>query len=89
MEGRGGNIFNEMCLVQFLGGEVRGEEGSKIPHILNFCFPPNWGDLEGRGGKICYCNINYIDIFILIFILKYQNYPYLFFFYIANLLIFL
>jgi hypothetical protein len=40
MEGRGGerrsgNIFNEMCLVQFLGGEGRGEEGSKIPPNLN------------------------------------------------------
>jgi hypothetical protein len=28
---------------------MRGEEGSKIPHKLNFCFLPNWRDLEGRG----------------------------------------
>jgi hypothetical protein len=47
-EGRGGNIFNLMYLVQFLGGEGRDEEGSKLPHKLTFCFPPNWGDLEGR-----------------------------------------
>jgi hypothetical protein len=30
-EGMGGNILKFMCLVQFLGGEGREEEGSKIP----------------------------------------------------------
>jgi hypothetical protein len=33
------------------GGNVRGEEGSKIPHKLTFCFPPNWRDSEGRRGE--------------------------------------
>jgi hypothetical protein len=41
-----------MCLVQFLRGERRGEEGSKIPHKPTFCFPPNWRNLEGRGGEL-------------------------------------
>jgi len=30
LEGRGGEIFNLKCLVQFLEGEGRGEEGSKF-----------------------------------------------------------
>jgi hypothetical protein len=51
--GEGREAFlNFMCLVHFFGGEGRGEEGSKIPHRLTFCFPPNWRDLEGRGGKV-------------------------------------
>jgi hypothetical protein len=51
-EGRGGNIFIYLCLVQFLGGEGMREEGSKIPYKPTFCFPPNWGDLEGSGGEL-------------------------------------
>jgi hypothetical protein len=39
-------------LVQFLGGEGREEEESKSSSKTNFCFPPNWGDLEGRGGEV-------------------------------------
>jgi hypothetical protein len=38
-----------MCLVYFFGVEGKGEEGSKNPHRLTFCFPLNWRDLEGRG----------------------------------------
>jgi hypothetical protein len=46
-EVRGDNILNLVCLVQFFkrGGEVI---------LCNFLFPPNWGDLEGRGGKLKY-----------------------------------
>jgi hypothetical protein len=45
-------------LVQFLRGEGRGEEGSKTPPKANFCFPPNWRDLEGRGGKLILILLN-------------------------------
>jgi hypothetical protein len=68
-----------MELVEFLEGNERGEEESRIPHKFNFYFPPNWRDLEGdgRGDKLYHYNFNYNDIFIL----KYQNYRYLHFLY--------
>ena len=49
-EGRGWNLFNLTCLVQFLEGKGREEEGSKNLHRLIYCFPPNWSFLEGREG---------------------------------------
>jgi hypothetical protein len=67
-----------------------GKGGEQNPSYTHLLFPlklEGFGG-EGRRGKLYYHNFNYIDIFILIFILKYQNYPYLHFFYIANLLIF-
>jgi len=45
-EGRGGNIFNLICLVQFLEGE---DEGSKIPQDPLFAFS-NWSFFLGRDG---------------------------------------
>jgi hypothetical protein len=49
-EVRGGNILIFICLVQFFEMDGREGEGSKTPHNTTFCIPPNWGDLEGKGG---------------------------------------
>jgi hypothetical protein len=46
------------------GRERRGEK-SFINSIL---LPSKLGGFGEREGKICYCNINYIDILILIFL---------------------
>lgn len=77
-EGRG--YFNFFfCLVQFLGGEGRDGEGSKIPHMLIYCFPSNWSFLVGRGGKLFKILLHYQNYPQII--LKFQEYPYHNFYY--------
>jgi hypothetical protein len=55
------------------GGEGKG--GEQNPSYTHFLLPPKLEGFggEGRRGKLYYYNFNYNDIFILIFILKYQN----------------
>jgi hypothetical protein len=66
---RRGNIFNEMCLVPLLEEEEGDMRGGKSLLYSIFAFP-EFGDFEGRGNKLSYYNFNYINVFILIFILK-------------------
>jgi hypothetical protein len=60
-------------LVQFLGGE--GREGkqnfSKIQFLLSPKLEEFWREREEKGGEMYYYNFNYIDIIVLIIILKY------------------
>jgi hypothetical protein len=54
-EGRGGNIFNDLCLVQFLGAEVRGERMGAKSLIHSFFAFPQIGGIW-RGGEGSYLN---------------------------------
>jgi hypothetical protein len=54
LEGRGGEKIFKILSVWFIFLEERREEGCKILHKLKFFFPPNWRDLEGRGGNTFY-----------------------------------